>query len=200
MGFYQVELQHLHSVCGVSGNESTSSHHRRSSPLAYSNASRLELTQNLRWVRQDFPVLSGAVITERSESNPGQLFLSVPSRFHTAATRMLSHLAPCCGYIQSNVVPASPNMSSDLLRRSGVMCAACGYEYIIHRRMHSSLWNLSIIDSALPNVEMVSGLSISVTHCCEWESAFEHLGVYTCVWKTQNKKRETTWKRLENDS
>lgn len=43
------------------------------------------------------------------------------------------------------------------------MCL-CGCGSIIHGHMHSSLWNLSIIDSAVPTVGMVSGISISVSH------------------------------------
>lgn len=83
-----------------------------------------------------------------------------------------------------------------LLCCSSVMCAVCGCKSIIHRHMHSFLWNLSIIDSASPTVEMVRGLSISMTHywACVWVCACEHLGVYAHV----KKRLERGWRKTHN--
>ncbi len=87
-------------------------------------------------------------------------------------------------------------MCCALLRCSGVMCAVCGCKSIIHRHMHSSLWNLSIIDSASPTVGMVRGLSVSVTHywACVRVCACEHLGVYAHV----KKRLERGWRKTHN--
>lgn len=80
-------------------------------------------------------------------------------------------------------------MCCALLRCSGVMCAVCGCESIIHKHMHSSLWNLSIIDSASPTVEMVMGYpSLWLTMECE------HLGVYSRV----KKRLERGWRKTPN--
>lgn len=83
-----------------------------------------------------------------------------------------------------------------LRRNSGVMCAVCGWKSIIHRHMHSSLWNLSIIDSASPTVGMVRGLSSSITHywACVRVGACEHLGVYAHV----KKRLERGWRKTHN--
>lgn len=90
----------------------------------------------------------------------------------------------------------APYMCCALLRCSSVMCAVCSCESIIHRHMHSSPWNLSIIDSASPTVEMVRGLSISMTHywACVRVSACEHLSVYAHV----KKRLERGWRKTHN--
>lgn len=106
------------------------------------------------------------------------------------------------------------DLFSALLHRSFLTCGAllrcsavwvCGYESIIHRHMHSSLWNLSIIDSASPTVEMVRGLSISMSlYCvcvCARVRAFacERLCVYAHVKKRLERgERKTRNVRAEH--
>lgn len=83
-------------------------------------------------------------------------------------------------------------MRCALLRCTSVMCAVCGCESIIHRHMHSSLWNLSIIDSASPTVAMVRGLSISMTHY--WVC----VRVCACEYAHVKKRLERGWRKTHN--
>lgn len=79
-----------------------------------------------------------------------------------------------------------------LLDCCSLMCALCGCKSIIYRHMHSSLWNLSIIDSASPTVGTVRGLSLSMTTerlCVCWV-----LGVYAQV----KKRLGRGWRKTHN--
>ena len=96
-------------------------------------------------------------------------FIGAPLSLNTGAT---VHAAPVphrvVDLFSAMLRRPFSDMCCALLRCSGVMCAVCGCKSIIHRHMRSSLWNLSIIDSASPTVGMVRGPSISVTHYWAW--------------------------------
>ena len=128
-------------------------------------------------------------------------FIGAPLSLNTGATM---HAAPVphrvVDLFSAMLRRPFSDMCCALLRCSGVMCAVCGCKSIIHRHMRSSLWNLSIIDSASPTVGMVRGPSISVTHYWAWVCvcvcvcACEHLGVYAHV----KKRLERGWRKTHN--
>lgn len=79
-----------------------------------------------------------------------------------------------------------------MLHCCGLMCAVCGCKSIIYRRMHCSLWNLSIIDSASPCRDAEGAIYRSTTeHLCV---CFEHLGVYAHV----KKRLERGWRKTHD--
>lgn len=107
--------------------------------------------ERLRVLRQIAPAYQNPSIYHSKRNNPAG-FSSAYQVHHRAAVTLLIWFtrrpAPTCA----------------------ALCCAASAWYAsvwlqVYGHMHSSLCNLFIIDSAVPTVGMVSGISISVSHC-----------------------------------